>query len=162
MERNLKAIRALTYAAVAAFASFGAFFCAFYAPYQTGLFAYAREGYAMQPLRVFALCLDWACSLPCFAVLVLAVSCGRRVGKGGFFCKETVRELKIGGLILIADCLAFLVGNLVLVLLLRDLGAEVLYCFLAIVGGVVGGCMFFSSGAVSSSIAYKEDSEAFV
>ena len=111
MERILKAIRALTYAAVVAFASFGVFFCAFYAPYQTGLFAYAREGYAMQPLRVFALCLDWACSLPGFAVLVLAASCGKRIGKGGFFCRETVRELKIGGLILIADCLAFLVGN---------------------------------------------------
>ena len=162
MEGNLKAIRALSYIAAAVFAAFGVFFCTLYVPYQTGFIAYIKVGYAMQPLRIFALCLDWACSLPCFAVLALVVSCGRRIGNGAFFSSKTARELKAAGIALFIDCLLFFAGNLALALLFKDLGVEVIYCFLALAGGAVGGCMFFSSGAVSSSIAYKEDSEAIV
>lgn len=140
----------------------GVFFCGYYAPLQTGLIAKISSNIDMSTAQIIELVFNWICSIPCFLILILVIKVAIKIGNGNFFDLEVCRYLKVGGLILIVDCIMFFLANLVFVIIAKTIDYKMMNLLLSLVGISIGGVLFFGSFMLKNSIEYKEDSEAIV
>ncbi len=162
MRNNLKILKTLIYIAIILFFLFGLFYCGYYVPAHAGLFAYISNGTKMQIAKIVGMSFNWLCSIPCFIVLIYVVKVAKKIDVGGFFVESTAKEMIFAGALLSLDSILYFLVNLILAIILKDNGLEVIYTFLGVVGMAIGGCMFFSARAVKASIFYKEEGEGII
>ena len=153
----MKKITTIMYFGIIAFFLLGLFFCGYYAPNTFGLYSGTNGIWESTELIFY-----WLCSVPCFILLCLAVKITYLVKKGEFFSLTTVKLLSIGGYLLAADSITFIVVNIVFAILRKSLNTEVLMTLFSLVGLAIGVSMILISKAVEQSKQYKDSGEGVI
>lgn len=103
----------------------------------------------------------WLVSLPCFGILVLAWLMTNSMKKEAFFNERNVKLAKISALILFVDLLAFLIGNVVFLILGWNDYAIIYFILFAIgLGGAILVKVF--EQYMKKAVQMQEDTEGLI
>lgn len=146
-------------------ATCGILVCAFWYPFSISLSVMGvveTEPTAAQNIQLWTqLVFYWVVSIPCFAILVLAWLMTNSMKKEAFFKEKNVKLTKISAIILFADLVAFLIGNVVF-LILEWNDYAIIYFILFAIG--LGGAILIKvfEQYLKKAVQMQEDTEGLI
>lgn len=98
----------------------------------------------------------WLCSIPCFIVLIFFWQVTSYIARDKAFSQQTAKALNRSAVLLFADIVLFLIGNIVF-LALQWNWLAVAYFFIAIIGVVIATVLLVLAQYVSKASVMKEE-----